>query len=395
MRPETDNRRHFRGPLALLAVAALVGACSSSGSTPQPTATAATPSQSAAAAASTSPAASAAVSPAPSSGLAAFWASYSTKCTGSPIKIGVDVPLNNTDFWTAWIAYMDKFAQQCNFQQVSSLSNNDPAKEYTNIKTMIDGGVQAIIANPPDSSAIGSSLALAASKKIPVVSVDVAPDQGAGSVYMIVRADNVLYGQESCAYIAEKASHPGTIAILEGNLASLNGLDRTNGCKQVLASKYPNFKVAEYATKWDTTAAVNDAKTAIATYSDLVGIYAEWSAGEDGIIAGLQSANKFFPIGDPNHIIVVGNDGTPHEHDLIRQGTLDATVSQPADLYTALPLIYLRQALAGVTYTAGQTTDHGSTIVALNGNLEDAVPAPLVDKSNVDDPSLWGNSKQP
>jgi len=68
------------------------------------------------------------------------------------------------------------------------------------------------------------------------------------------------------------------------------------------------------------------------------------------------------------------------------------SVSQPANLYASLSVFYARQALAGVTYTAGQKTDHNSTIIALLGNLEDAVPAPLVDKSNVDDPTLWGNA---
>ena len=51
------------------------------------------------------------------------------------------------------------------------------------------------------------------------------------------------------------------------------------------------------------------------------------------------------------------------------------------------------QALEGKTYSAGQTTDHNSTIVSLQGNLEDALPAPVVDNTNVNDPNLWGNAK--
>jgi len=95
---------------------------------------------------------------------------------------------------------------------------------------------------------------------------------------MIVRADNVLYGQSSCKYIATHASSSsGHIAILEGDLASLNGKDRTDGCNQVIQSTYPNFKTVEYATKWDTPTAVNDAKTALSTYPDLRGIYVEWA----------------------------------------------------------------------------------------------------------------------
>ncbi len=91
-------------------------------------------------------------------------------------------------------------------------------------------------------------------------------------------------------------------------------------------------------------------------------------------------------MGNSSHIVLVGNDGVPHEHALIRASQLDATISQPANSYA-------QQALQGKTYSAGQTTDHDSTIVNLQGNLEDALPAPVVDKTNVNDPNLWGNSK--
>src|SRR6266436_619654 len=86
-------------------------------------------------------------------------------------------------------------------------------------------------------------------------------------------------------------------------------------------------------------------------------------------------------------------DGVPHEHALIRASQLDATISQPANSYAQYAVFYSRAALEGKTYSASQTTDHNSTYVNLQGNLEDALPAPVVDKTNVDDPGLWGNAK--
>ena len=93
------------------------------------------------------------------------------------------------------------------------------------------------------------------------------------------------------------------------------------------------------------------------------------------------------------HIVLVGNDGVPHEHALIRAKNLDATISQPANAYAQYAVFYAQQALEGTTYSANQTTDHNSMIVNLQGNLEDALPAPIVDKTNVNDPTLWGNAK--
>ena len=312
---------------------------------------------------------------------------------GASFKLGVSLTFNNTDFWTNYISYETKFASQYNATLIGPLvANNDAAKQITDIHTLIQEGAQALIVNPVDSAAIAPALDFAASKNVPVVTVDVAPSSG--KAFMVVRADNVQYGQESCKFIATHASaSSGHIAILEGDLASVNGKDRTDGCNQVIKSSYPNFKTVEYATKWDTPTAVNDAKTALSTYSDLVGIYVEWSAPEDGILAAEKAAGKLTPVGGKSHIVLVGNDGTPHEHALIRSNQLDASISQPANSYAQYAIFYSRSALEGKAYKEGQSTDHNSKIVTLYSSLEDALPAPVVDKTNVDDPNLWGNAK--
>lgn len=317
----------------------------------------------------------------------------STLQEGQSFKLGVSLTFNNTDFWTNYISYETKFAQQYNATLIGPLvANNNAAQQITDIHTLIQEGAQALIVNPVDSAAISPALDFAASKHIPVISVDVAPSSG--HVFMIVRADNVAYGQNSCKFIgAHASSTTGHVAILEGDLASVNGKDRSDGCVQELQKDYPNLKPVEYATKWDTPTAVNDAKTALSTYSDLRGIYVEWSAPEDGILAAEQALGKSSAVGSPNHIVMIGNDGTPHEHDMIRAGQLDASISQPANSYAQYAIFYARAALEGKTYTVGQTTDHNSTIVELLGNTEDALPAPVVDKTNVNDPNLWGNAK--
>src|SRR5260370_8047175 len=102
---------------------------------------------------------------------------------------------------------------------------------------------------------------------------------------MIVRADNVAYGQNSCKFIASHATGTsGHIAILEGDLASVNGKDRTDGCNQVIKSSYPNFQTVEYATKWLTPTAFSAATTALSTYPDLPAIYFDRSAPQDRIL---------------------------------------------------------------------------------------------------------------
>ena len=108
------------------------------------------------------------------------------------------------------------------------------------------------------------------------------------------------------------------------------------------------------------------------------------------------------PPSDPKHVFVVSNDGIPQELQEIAAGTIDATVSQPADLYAKYALFYLKAAIDGRTFQPGPT-DHDSTILRVReGLLEDQLSAPLVtadggDYGGVpsrkpDEKSLWGNN---
>jgi ribose transport system substrate-binding protein len=338
------------------------------------------------------------------SALTACGSSSTASGTAAVPKIGVVLTYNLPGFWGNYLKYQDTYKTQLNVNLVGpdianvEANGNEAAQQILDVKSLIAQGVQALIVNPADSSAIGPALDYAKSKNIPVVTVDVAPDQG--SVYMIVRADNTAYGTKSCDYIASHATSPGTIAMVEGDLTSLNARDRATGCKQVLSSKYPNFNLKEYETKnWGTDPAVQNATTALTAISDLRGIYVHWSVPEDGIIAAEKQKNKYADVGAANHIALVGNDGSPHECDLIRAKQLDATIDQPADKYAYYAIYYAKQAIAGAKYTAGQTTDHNSSIVTVAGNLEDGLAAPLVTlagdpgSTQVSDASLWCNNK--
>lgn len=306
-------------------------------------------------------------------------------------KIGVSLTLNNTDFWTSYIKYEEQFAQEYKAQLLGPVvAGGDAGKQITDIHTLIDQGAQAIIVNPVDSAAIKPALDYAESKGVPVVSVDVAPT--AGKVSMVVRADNKLYGEKACEFIG-KSVKSGSVAQLQGELASLNGRDRSDAFSACMKKNYPDLKVVDYPTKWDSATATNAASTALGSVSDLRAMYVQWSGPVPGILQALKSANRLDPAGTPDHVALVSNDGVPFELSDIRQGTLDATISQPADQYARYSVFYARQALEGKTYKEGDSTGHDdSKFVTLFGNPGDPIKAPVVTKDNVDDKSLWGNT---
>ena len=110
-----------------------------------------------------------------------------------------------------------------------------------------------------------------------------------------------------------------------------------------------------------------------------------------GVEKVLKDAGRWVPAGENGHAVLVGIDGTPDALKAIHSGYEDATVSQPLDLYAKYSILYAKEAVAGKTFSAGET-DHNSKISQNElGQLSDGLPAPLVTKQNAEDPILWGN----
>jgi ribose transport system substrate-binding protein len=305
-------------------------------------------------------------------------------------KVGLGLPLLTSPFWQSYNNYLPKYAKDMGIDILAPVnSNGDPAQQITDMNNLLNLGSKGIVVGPLDSAAISRALDAASAKNVPVVAVDVAPTQG--KVAMVVRADNHAYGEKACTYIGEHVKS-GKVVQIMGDLASVNGRDRSEAFRACL-KKYPGLSLLEIPASWKGDVAATALDSLLTANPDVKGIYMQ--AGGVYLSPTLQTLRRkqmLYPTGDAKHVVIVSNDGIPQEYDAIRRGDIDATVSQPADLYAKYGLFYIKAALAGKTFKPGPT-DHGSTIIQLSpGILEDQLPAPLVTKANVDDKNLWGNT---
>ncbi|ONI92066.1 ABC transporter substrate-binding protein [Saccharothrix sp. ALI-22-I] len=317
---------------------------------------------------------------------------------GAPV-VGVDYPRSDTDFWNSYIKYSPEFATEYGLDLKTTNSQNDVAKLTANAQTFISQGVKGVAMAPQDTAAIAPTLEQLAAKKIPVVTVDTRPDSG--NVYMVVRADNRAYGEKACRFLGVKLGGKGKVVMLQGDLASINGRDRTEAFNECMKANYPGITVFGEATNWDGAVAAQKLQTDLTANPDIKGVYMQSSFALAGTLQVLKQKDLLVPPSDPKHVFVVSNDGIPEELRNIAGGQIDATVSQPADLYAKYALYYLKAAIDGKTFTTGKT-DHDSTIIQVrDGVLEDQLSAPLVTSDGGtydgvpslkhDDQSLWGN----
>src|SRR5690349_6597722 len=305
--------------------------------------------------------------------------------------IGIDLPRSDSDFWNSYAQYLNKdiTSEGVNALPLSN-SQNDVTKLVANVQVFQNTGAKAIVMAPQDTGAIASTLETLATKKIPVVSVDTRPDKG--DVYMVVRADNRAYGTKACEYLGKQLGGKGKVAEFQGALDSINGRDRSEAFAACMKEKFPKIQFFELPTDWKGDVASAKLQSLLAQHPDLNGIYMQ--AGGvflQPTLALLEQKKLLKPAGEKGHISIISNDGIPQEFDAIRKGQIDATISQPADLYAKYALYYAEAAAEGKTFKPG-ATDHDSTIIKLPNGLEDQLPAPLVTKDNVDDKALWGNN---
>ena len=212
-----------------------------------------------------------------------------------------------------------------------------------------------------------------------------------GKAAMVVRADNIRMGDDACELIGKALGGKGVVLSLMGDQATLNGRDRTSGFANCMKKDFPDIKLIEQPTNWQSENATSIAQTVVAPTPDLGAIYMQSDAVMlPGVLNVLNNAGKLKKVGEPGHIFLVSIDGTPFAHQKIRENLLDAALSQPQDAYVKWGLYYLESAVAGKTFGAGPT-DHDSRIEIVNGNPMDLLPAPTVTKANVDDPKLWAN----
>lgn len=316
-------------------------------------------------------------------------ATESPSDNGGTGEVGFSESFLTDPFQVQLVAQLEAQAAE---QEVNLLpavnADGDAAKQNADVATLLGRGVEGLIVVPVDSTAIVPAIEQANSQGVPVVTVDLGAD--GGNIFMVVRADNVFMGSAACEYMGNELAGEGTVLNLQGDLASANGRDRSDGFTSCMSEQFSNIEVVSRPMEWNSEMCTETTQTVITT-QEINGIFmASDSVCLLGILNILENENRLAPVGEENHLLAVSIDGTPDALNAIRDGSLDAVISQPLDLYAEWGIRYIAAAMAGETLEPGPS-NHDSEIVAIGDSLADLLPSPTVTVENVDNPVLWGN----
>ena len=234
-------------------------------------------------------------------------------------RIGVTV-YDMSSFITAGKEGMDTYAEANNIELVWNSANNDVSTQASQVDSLINQGVDAIIVVPVQADSLAPQVAAAKEKNIPLLAVNAAletPDL-AGNV----QPDDVAAGEQEMQMMADKLGGRGNIVILQGPLGGSGEINRGKGIDNVLA-KYPDIKVlAKDTANWKRDEAVNKMKNWISSFGpEINGVVAQ---NDDMGLGALQALKESGRTGVP----IVGIDGIEDGLNAVKSGEFIGTSLQ-------------------------------------------------------------------
>ncbi|MGE5627251.1 MAG: ribose ABC transporter substrate-binding protein RbsB [Solirubrobacterales bacterium] len=241
-------------------------------------------------------------------------------------KVGLVLSTLNNPFFVSMKDGAQKAADKAGYTLIVEDSNNDAAKERSNVDDLIQQGISVLIINPTDSDAVGNSIKAANDKKIPVITVD--RKANSGDVACYIASDNVQAGKMAADFLASKLGNKGNIVELQGKPGASATNDRGKGFDTALAAISDMKIVASQAADFDRQKGLDVMQNIMQSTPQFDAVFAhndEMALGAVKALAGKK-------------VLVVGIDGGADAQKAVQDGTMAATIAQQPDLMGSLAI---------------------------------------------------------
>ena len=279
---------------------------------------------------------------------------------GGELKVGYSAAGLIDDLQITWSEGVKKAIEDAGGSVIIVDSQNDIAKQVSDIEDLLTQGIQFLVVNPVDEAGIVPAIEAANAASVPVVTID--RGAGGGVVAVHVGFDNYKAGYDAGVYIAEQNGGKGSVAQLEGQAGTSVARERAQGFADAVAL-YPDMTIVfEKPTDWSAAQGLSATEDLLTANPDVVGIWAH----ADAIIIGAVEALKKAGVNDQVYTVGMGMYGGGPE--AIKAGDLDASW----ELYPAK--------LGGVAGDAVVKMHNGEDVPAVIGT-----EMTFVTKDNIDE----------
>ena len=228
------------------------------------------------------------------------------KSDSSVKKIGFIVSTLNNPFFVDLKSGIEERAKELGYEVVVLDSQNDPAKEVSNMEDLTVKEVDIVLLNPVDSDSAVASVMIANNYELPVVTVDRAAN--GGDVVTHIASDNAVGGSMAAQYLIDQLGGKGNIVELEGTAGSSAARDRGQGFDDKIAESDMNI-IAKQIADFDRTQGLTVMENILQSKKNIDAVFAQ----NDEMALGAQ---------------IVGFDATDDAVEAVKNGTMAATVAQ-------------------------------------------------------------------
>ncbi|WLR47370.1 ribose ABC transporter substrate-binding protein RbsB [Halobacillus litoralis] len=274
------------------------------------------------------------------------WAKPKGDKNPDDIKVGLSVSTLNNPFFVSMKEGVENEAAAQGMEVVVVDAQNDAAKQINDVEDLIQQGVDVLLINPTDSSAISTAVQSANSLGIPVVTLDRSAEKG--EVATLVSSDNEKGGEMAGEYLVEQLGEGAKVAELEGVPGASATRERGAGFHNIADEKLN--VVAKQTANFDRTEGLTTMENIIQGNPDIEAVFAHNDEMALGAYQAIQSSGR--------DVLVVGFDGNDDAISSIQNGNLSATVAQQPEEIGKLAV------QAGADVLQGE-------------EVEDTIPVPL------------------
>jgi ribose transport system substrate-binding protein len=241
-------------------------------------------------------------------------------------KIALVMSTQNNPYFVTLAEGAKTKAKELGYDLVVFDSQNDTAKELSNVEDALNQNVKALLLNPVDSDAARTGIREAEAQKIPVLTLDRAAN--GITVTSHIASDNVAGGKLAGDLIVQQLNGKGNVVELQGQPGTDAARDRSKGFHQAMATANGIKIVASQPANFDRTQGLNVMENIIQAHPKIDAVFAANDEMALGAIKAIQAANL--------KIIVVGFDGTPDGIAAVKSGAMYATIAQQPSLIGSL-----------------------------------------------------------
>ena len=257
-------------------------------------------------------------------------------------KIGLIVSTLNNPFFVDLKTGIENQAKKLGYDVVVLDSQNDPAKEVSNMEDISVKDVDVVLLNPVDSDSAIASVMVANNLDLPVITVDRAAN--GGEVVSHVASDNAEGGKMAAQYLINQLGDNANIVELEGIAGSSATRDRGAGFDNEIENSNLNI-ITKQSADFDRTKGLSVMENIIQSKGEIDAVFAQNDEMALGALKALQDANM-------DNVLVVGFDATDDAVASVNKGEMSATIAQQPILIGETAVNLTHRFLSGETVEA-------------------------------------------